>query len=285
MSTMSTRSDGIDVRTTFMRLSPASRTALSEAWAIIQPSLDQVLTVFYDHLKRTPETAALLEAQARRGLDGLKDAQRKHWERLFTGSFGADYVAGVRRVGEAHARIGLDPRWYLGGYALALAEMGRLVGAKHRWNGRHAAEVMAAVTSAVFLDMDLALSVYFEEAQAAAAAERGKVADAFDAVVAMDSLIHYEPETALAALASLAERTDRQIVFTFAPWSPALGLMHRVGKLFPRGDKSPAIVPVRPDRIADGMAGRLGAEGWRIGTTKRISSGFYTSQMMEVSRA
>ena len=107
----------------------------------------------------------------------------------------------------------------------------------------------------------------------------------FDAVVAMDSLIHYEPETALAALASLAARTDRQIVFTFAPWSPALGLMHRVGKLFPRGDKSPAIVPVRPDRIADGLAGRLGAEGWRIGTTKRISSGFYTSQMMEVSRA
>lgn len=107
----------------------------------------------------------------------------------------------------------------------------------------------------------------------------------FDAVVAMDSLIHYEPETALTALASLAARTDRQIVFTFAPWSPALGLMHRVGKLFPRSDKSPAIVPVRPDRIADGLSGRLCAESWRIGTTKRISSGFYTSQMMEVSRA
>ncbi|MGY6710474.1 MAG: magnesium protoporphyrin IX methyltransferase [Rhizobiaceae bacterium] len=106
----------------------------------------------------------------------------------------------------------------------------------------------------------------------------------FDAVVAMDSLIHYEPETALAALEKLAARTERQIVFTFAPWSPALGLMHRVGKFFPRGDKSPAIVPVRPDRIATGLAGRLGGNGWRPGETLRVSSGFYTSQMMEVTR-
>jgi methyl-accepting chemotaxis protein len=180
---MSTTSDRIDTRTQFMRLSPDVRAALAEAWAIIQPSLDQVLTVFYDHLSRTPETAAMLQAHARRGIDWLKGAQRKHWERLFAGTFDAAYVEGVRRVGAAHARIGLDPRWYLGGYALALAEIGRLVGARHRWNGKRAAELMAAVTAAVFLDMDLALSVYFEEAQAAARAERGKVADAFDAVI------------------------------------------------------------------------------------------------------
>lgn len=107
----------------------------------------------------------------------------------------------------------------------------------------------------------------------------------FDAVVAMDSLIHYEPETAIDSLARLAARTERQIVFTFAPWSPALGLMHRAGKLFPRGDKSPAIVPVRPERIAMGIDDRLQSSGWRPGATRRISSGFYTSQMMEVSRS
>lgn len=106
----------------------------------------------------------------------------------------------------------------------------------------------------------------------------------FDAVVAMDSLIHYEPETALDALAGLAARTRRQIVFTYAPWSPALGLMHKVGKLFPRGDKSPAIVPVRPARIAGAIAEALGPDGWSIGRQQRVASGFYTSQMLEVSR-
>ncbi|WP_337876685.1 globin-coupled sensor protein [Elioraea sp.] len=208
---MTTVSRDIDTRTAFMRLSPGTRAALAEAWSIIEPSLDGVLTAFYDHLKRTPETAAMLETHAKRGLDWLKGAQRKHWERLFSGTFDPAYVEGVRRVGAAHARIGLDPRWYLGGYALALAEIGRLVGARHRWNGRRAAGLMAAVTSAVFLDMDLALSVYFEEAQAAAAAERGKVADAFDAaigkVVAAVASAGIELQASADTLGEIAGRT------------------------------------------------------------------------------
>ncbi len=107
----------------------------------------------------------------------------------------------------------------------------------------------------------------------------------FDAVVAMDSLIHYEPETARDALGELAGRCSRSIVFTFAPWSPALGAMHRIGKLFPRGDRSPAIVPVRPQWMSGALVERLGASGWTVGRSQRISSGFYTSQMMEVHRA
>jgi len=106
----------------------------------------------------------------------------------------------------------------------------------------------------------------------------------FDAVVAMDSLIHYEPDTAIDALQGLAARTRRQIVFTFAPWSPALSLMHKAGKLFPRGDKSPSIVPVKPALIAGSLVETLGRDGWRIGRQQRVASGFYTSQMLEVSR-
>ena len=34
------------------------------------------------------------------------------------------------------------------------------------------------------------------------------------------------------------------ILFTFAPRTPLLAVMHAVGRLFPRGDRAPAIVPV-----------------------------------------
>jgi len=180
---VSNTSDAHAGRQTFMRLTPEARAALAEVWAIIEPSFDELLGRFYDHLRRTPETAAMLEAHAKRGLDWLKRAQRKHWERLFSGVFDEVYFESVRRVGVAHARIGLDPRWYLGGYALALSEIGRLVGARHRWNGNRAAALIAAVNSAFFLDMDIALSVYFEEAKAAAARERARVADAFETAV------------------------------------------------------------------------------------------------------
>ena len=42
----------------------------------------------------------------------------------------------------------------------------------------------------------------------------------------------------------------RSIVFTFAPRTPALSVMHAVGRLFPRGDRAPAIEPVGEARSA-----------------------------------
>lgn len=104
----------------------------------------------------------------------------------------------------------------------------------------------------------------------------------FDHVVSMDSLIHYKAADIVAALAGLARRTDGSIVFTFAPRTPALTLMHAVGKLFPRGDRAPAIEPVGEATLrrlfgADPVLCR-----WRVGRTERIVSGFYTSQAMEL---
>lgn len=109
----------------------------------------------------------------------------------------------------------------------------------------------------------------------------------FDAVVAMDSLIHYATEDALDALVRLEERTSRRIVFTHAPATPALRAMHSVGKLFPRSDRSPAIVPTAATELR-ALLTQVNAKAhtdgtlrdrWAVGATRMISSGFYTSQM------
>jgi magnesium-protoporphyrin O-methyltransferase len=104
----------------------------------------------------------------------------------------------------------------------------------------------------------------------------------FDAVVAMDSLIHYRTEEAVAAIAALAGRTRRQMVFTFAPSTPLLAAMHAAGRLFPRGDRAPAIEPVAAAALEARLRATLPRE-WRTGRTVRIGHGFYTSQAMEVT--
>ena len=104
----------------------------------------------------------------------------------------------------------------------------------------------------------------------------------FDAVIAMDSLIHYGGDDAVAALKRLAERSLDRIVFTFAPGTPALLAMHRIGQFFPRSNRSPAIVPIRPTDIAGRLDEALG--GWRVASSERVTHGFYTSQMMELVR-
>ena len=103
----------------------------------------------------------------------------------------------------------------------------------------------------------------------------------FAHVVAMDSLIHYQPEDLVAALSELAQRTTRSILFTFAPRTRLLATMHQVGKIFPKSDRSPAIVPTAESELRERLA-RL--PGWSIGRTQRISSGFYTSQALELVR-
>ena len=107
----------------------------------------------------------------------------------------------------------------------------------------------------------------------------------FDHVVAMDSIIHYQTDDAVNALAQLADRTAGSIVFTFAPRTPVLAAMISLGRLFPRGDRAPWLEPMAESRIAHLMKGHRALDGWSCGRTQRVSSGFYKSQAMEWLRA
>lgn len=105
----------------------------------------------------------------------------------------------------------------------------------------------------------------------------------FDHVVAMDSLIHYRAFDIVAVLQQLAERTRGSIVFTFAPQTPLLMAMLGMGRLFPRSDRSPAILPVR-DRLLRTLIGNA-VPASRIGRDRRISASFYTSHALELVTA
>jgi magnesium-protoporphyrin O-methyltransferase len=104
----------------------------------------------------------------------------------------------------------------------------------------------------------------------------------FDFVVGMDSLIHYQAADAVRVLAGLGQRARVAMLFTFAPSNPALATMHAVGKLFPRGDRAPSIVPVAEKTLLRLLAGELG--DWKAGRTQRVARGFYTSQALEMLR-
>ena len=103
----------------------------------------------------------------------------------------------------------------------------------------------------------------------------------FDHVVAMDSLIHYAADDIVRVASALSARCSQSMVFTFAPRTPALTLMHAAGKLFPRGDRSPAIEPVGPKRLRRMLGERL-IDG-ACARTQRVARGFYTSQALEIA--
>ncbi len=101
----------------------------------------------------------------------------------------------------------------------------------------------------------------------------------FDHVVAMDSLIHYRAADMARAVDGLAARADSSVLFTFAPRTKLLTVMHTVGRLFPRSDRAPSIEPVSPAKI------RAHLDHHPIGRTERVSAGFYISQALEIRAA
>jgi magnesium-protoporphyrin O-methyltransferase len=103
----------------------------------------------------------------------------------------------------------------------------------------------------------------------------------FDHVVAMDSLIHYRATDIVGALSQLAARTRSSIVFTAAPRTPATMLLLGVGRLFPRGDRSPAIEPVEPKVLRWLMGRHESLAGWQAAREDYITGGFYKSQALE----
>jgi len=106
----------------------------------------------------------------------------------------------------------------------------------------------------------------------------------FDHVVAMDSLIHYRAADIVRALALLGARTDGSVLFTVAPRTALLTLMHAAGQFFPRGDRSPAIVPVTEGGLRRRISSEPALDGFAWARSHRVNSGFYLSNAVALTR-
>jgi magnesium-protoporphyrin O-methyltransferase len=60
--------------------------------------------------------------------------------------------------------------------------------------------------------------------------------------------------------------------------------MLAAGRLFPRGDRSPAIEPASPEQLQRLMTRDSSLMHWQPGRIQRITGGFYKSQALEWKR-
>jgi len=111
----------LDQRLTFMRIDQATRALLAEIKPLVEPELPRILEAFYQHISRCPDVNRMFGTSS--VMQAAKQAQIVHWSNILTGRFDHSYVESVRRIGHAHHRIGLEPRWYIAGYAHILGEI------------------------------------------------------------------------------------------------------------------------------------------------------------------
>ena len=160
--------ESIDQRAAFAGLTRRSPGYAALA-GVIRDALPRALDAFYDRVRATPETRRFFRDEAH--VQSAKSAQVGHWDAIIEGRLDADYAAGVTAIGRTHARIGLEPRWYIGAYGVVLAELTKAIVRRPRpWLRRAAhdrvtAEGVAELSQRVMLDMDLAISTYLEVLQ------------------------------------------------------------------------------------------------------------------------
>jgi methyl-accepting chemotaxis protein len=167
-----TDNSALNHRLDFMGMDEQTKQNLKALKPLVDKALPGILDDFYKKLATVPEVARFFTESSR--ASQAKNGQVRHWGRISSADFSADYLQSARVIGQTHARIGLEPRWYIGGYALISAGLIKEVMAAHWPKGflqkkghEQAADAIAAMVKAVLLDMDLAISTYIDAAEEA----------------------------------------------------------------------------------------------------------------------
>jgi len=199
--------DTLDLRERFdfLGFTPEERGRLRALKPIVAETLPGVLDAFYQDIARHPDIDEMFQSADMRA--HARQKQLEHWLTICEGEFGDRYLASVERIGRAHARLGLTPNWYFGGYSkIAGGLIQAVTEAAWKKRGRfgpsNANAVnadLAAVMKAAMLDMDLCMSTIDACTVERRNAERDRLADEFERSVA----------SVVATVASASEQLGR----------------------------------------------------------------------------
>ncbi len=142
--------------------------------AALQPQLEVLvgtgLDRFYSVVRATPALRSFFESDTQ--MERAQRSQLLHWRQIASGQFDQTYENAVYKIGQTHARIGLEPKWIIGGYSLILEHLLRGViqgdgtqGAgflRRKVSGDDLATKVTALSKVVLLDIEMTLSVYFD---------------------------------------------------------------------------------------------------------------------------
>ncbi|MCG7622958.1 methyl-accepting chemotaxis protein [Epibacterium sp. Ofav1-8] len=144
-----------------------NRARLQRAAPMVMALLPEVLAHFYDRVGREPEMAAFFKSDAM--MERAKAEQLKHWSRLFSGDFSAEYLASAQNIGRVHTRIGLPFSFFNAGYAHATAHIQALVlkqGARRFLRpAKETHQLLGILSRAMALDIQLIFDAHAEAVQ------------------------------------------------------------------------------------------------------------------------
>lgn len=180
----------LQTRLDFIGLDAEALKRLGSVQQYVDKHLPIALDLFYKKIATVPKVASFFSGQDQMKRAG--NSQIEHWKKISSGHFDLQYVEATSRIGLRHAKIGLEPRWYVGGYGVIVETL--IKGVVHDFMSDHVAQkhnmfgqkqgvdadkvlsdtdalaaALAEIMKAVMVDIDYAVSVYFDKMTADAA--------------------------------------------------------------------------------------------------------------------
>jgi signal transduction histidine kinase len=151
----------LERRLAFLQLAPDDARTLQSLRKFCGQYMEEFVQAFYRHLFSFEETARFLRDPelVRR----LKKAQQAHFESMLDANWNEEYVVRHRRIGDAHAAVGIEPAYFLGAYNQYIQFSLRAFGENEGVSGQFAGRI-GALLKAVLLDIGLTLDAYFDQA-------------------------------------------------------------------------------------------------------------------------
>jgi signal transduction histidine kinase len=157
------RSSDLEQRLAFLNLGPADLECLAELRPVFEKHAPAFVAAFYRHLLSFPGTRQLLGDPVVKEV--LFEKQRAYLLSLTQPGLDDDYVKERRGIGETHERVGLEPRWYLGAYALYLSILIPVVFETYEHEPQKAMAALNALQKLLLLDAQIAMDAYMDRNQ------------------------------------------------------------------------------------------------------------------------
>ena len=158
-----TQPTDLELRVSFLSFRESDRALLARLRPLLEKRADSFIAEFYRHLLSFRETRDLLRDPDVK--DRLLLKQRQYLLSLAGPVIDEAYIAERRRIGKAHERAGLQPRWYLGSYALYMRFIAPVIHETFRDDPHSESEATQALLKLLILDSQIAMEAYIDHQQ------------------------------------------------------------------------------------------------------------------------
>lgn len=148
----------------FFCLEEADLEFIRQVGEVVLPSQEQFLDDLYSHILSFPEMSDVYKDDKSR--QRARAGQGKHLARLLLGIVGEEYVREGLRIGSHHQELGINPFWYLSGYARYVSNLYQMFWSKGvNFDKGQIVGICQALVKIILLDIALAWEAYYQKGE------------------------------------------------------------------------------------------------------------------------